>query len=134
MRIAVTGSQDWTDRLRLFRALNIMRMRAAELGQPFTVAFGDCPTGADKMTWDWCNHWGLHYKRFEIPKDRRGRWVGGNAAGIWRNRRMINEFLPDYVIACLLNVHLDQSRGTRDCVTYAESLDIPVWKLKEPRE
>lgn len=134
MRIAVAGSRDWTDRIRLFRALNVMRMRAADKRQPFSVGFGDCPTGTDLFVWDWCKHWGLHYRRFEIPKDRNGRWIGGRAAGPLRNRRMIDQFMPDYVIACLLNVHLDQSRGTRDCVAYAESLEIPVWKLYEPKE
>jgi hypothetical protein len=109
-------------------------MKCAERYESFEVAFGDCPTGTDDITWDYCKHWGLHYQRFEIPRHSDGSWIGGKEQGPLRNRRMINQFQPNYLIACLLDVHLNKSRGTRDCVAYAKSLEIPVWELKEPKE
>ena len=132
MRLVVTGSRFWANRIRLVIALNRARLHCAAKGEPFEIAFGDCPTGADEITWDWARHWQLGFRRFEIPRRSDGSWIGGKEQGPLRNRRMVDQFQPDWVLACLLDEHLGASKGTRGCRDYAVSQGARPWDLIEP--
>ena len=118
-RITVTGSRDWRE---------IGVLRAALLDQlldhgQFLLGVGDCPTGADKMALGWGKGrltWPV--VQFTAP------WTqAGKGAGMIRNHFMIDMFRPHLVLAFPL---LD-SRGTVDCMDYAESRGIEVRRYKE---
>lgn len=53
----------------------------------------------------------------------------GRAAGPMRNRKMIDEYEPELVLA----FPIESSRGTRDCIEYAKKKGVPtrVIELKD---
>lgn len=55
----------------------------------------------------------------------------GKSAGPIRNRKMIDEHEPDFVLA----FHDDlegESKGTKDCVAYAKSKGIRTYLISRP--
>ncbi len=87
-----------------------------------TIIHGDCPRGADALADTWREVPGLHIDPHPANWDKHGR-----SAGPIRNREMLKE-KPDLVIA--FTDDLESSRGTKDCVTEAGRLGIPVWHLR----
>ena len=108
MRVLVTGSRDWQDRLAIQDALTAC-------GATFVV-HGDAK-GADWIANEVAKSLGLDVARF--PANWNGR---GKAAGPYRNRQMFDICKPDLVLA----FPLPQSRGTLDMMAYAESQGCPV--------
>lgn len=79
MRIIVTGCRDWTDRARVFEALDSF------IGRPkkTTIVHGACPTGVDAIVDEFCIESGITVERH--PAD----WnLHGKVAGPLRNAEM----------------------------------------------
>lgn len=128
MRVLVTGSRDWGDRLAVYRALNAvceefgLNHPPDEYGNTMpdpakiTVVHGDCPTGADH----WADQWCLS-NFFEAEKHPANWKALGRSAGPIRNEFMANTY-PDLVLAFQRN----GSHGTQNMIDLAETRGIPV--------
>ena len=111
MRVLVCGDRNWSDREFVFDHLQMV--------PPDTVIIhGNC-RGADKLA----DSVARQLRLTVIPFPAKWRKFG-HAAGPIRNEQMINEGRPDKVLA--FHDHLDKSRGTRDMIDRAESVNIPV--------
>lgn len=118
-RVLVTGSRAWADRAVVEHALGV----AFGLWRPMVVVQGGCPTGADRMAWEWAWRAGVPCEVW--PAD----WAAhGRAAGPLRNQAMVDAGAR-YVLA----FPLPGSRGTEDCVRRAEAAGIPVRRFEAQR-
>lgn len=98
VRVLVTGSRDWDDRVVVYRALYVHVVaphwekgydsegQFVDYLKPddFVLVHGDCPTGADAMATDWCV--GYDFMPERHPAD----WRIGKHAGFKRNAEMVN--------------------------------------------
>lgn len=117
-KVGFSGSRRWPD------SMSYILQKTAE--EEFEDAdgdilfkFGDCPTGVDKIIHTFVMDNSLPYRRFEAD------WVKyGNAAGPIRNREMIDSGLNK-----LYAFPDEHSKGTIDCLKYAESKGIEVQTL-----
>jgi hypothetical protein len=115
MRILVTGSRDWADRLAVRSALYDL----FEEHGTILVVHGDCPTGADLFASEWVgDNWQLGVREEKHPADWRRH---GRAAGPIRNRKMVAAG-ADLCLAFPLGA----SPGTRGCMAAARAAGIPV--------
>lgn len=128
MRILVTGSRDWGDRLAVYRALNRvcdehnLNYPPDEHGNTmpdsskFTLVHGDCPTGADH----WADQWALG--NFFVPETHPADWEKyGKGAGFRRNAEMVN-LGADICLAFIK----DESRGATHTAGLARVAGIPT--------
>jgi precorrin-6x reductase len=124
MKIIICGGRDM-DRATAFNALE--RNLIDELAHA-SGTFGDVTIdkiihggarGADEAAGDWA-------KSEDIPVVVcQAEWKKyGNAAGPIRNRKMLEEHRPDYVIA------LPGGKGTASMIALAEAAGVPVIKLE----
>lgn len=110
MKILVCGDRNWTD-------FNSIHRRLCSFPEGTVLLHGDC-RGADRIAAD--IGYMLKFVVFAFPAD----WNRyGNAAGPIRNRKMLDE-KPDIVIA--FHSNLQESRGTKDCVTEASRRGIAI--------
>ncbi|MFE2164843.1 DUF2493 domain-containing protein [Streptomyces sp. NPDC059447] len=112
-RILVTGSRDWTDTDAICEALDA----ASHAGSSDVwIVVGDCPTGADRIAYQWAT-------AAMVPIDvHRADWDShGKAAGPIRNAAMVNSG-ADLVLAFIRN----GSRGASHTVALARRAGIPV--------
>lgn len=113
MRVLVTGSRDWWDTPRIYRALGKL---GEESGRDSMVLIHGGAVGADTTAANYAGamDWGVEVYR---PM-----WaVYGKGAGIRRNIEMVDS-MPDLVLAFIK----DCSPGASQCADYAESKGIPV--------
>lgn len=128
MRILVTGSRDWEDRLAVYRALNgicdeyDLNFEPDEYGNTMpkpskvTVVHGDCPTGADHWADQWCL--GSFFEAERHPAD----WNKyGKSAGPRRNEEMV-DLGADICLAFIKN----DSKGATHTANLAEKAGIKV--------
>ena len=124
MKVLVTGSRSWDDRLAVNAAL-IMMANVARSREEGLVVIHGAARGADTMAHDWAKHWydrGRPVQPVAYPAD----WSKGKRAGMDRNRLMVDENPDiDYVLA----FPLGESKGTRGCMKYAESKGLLVINL-----
>ena len=126
MRILVTGSRDWGDRLSVYRVLNDicgtygLNYPPDEYGNTMpdpakiTVVHGDCPTGADHFADQWC------LGNFLDPERHPAEWRRyGKRAGFLRNEEMAR-LGADLCIAFQKN----NSKGTQHMIDLAEKYSI----------
>lgn len=142
VRILVTGSRDWTDRVQIARAIQRViiltcPMLVDENGNPdrrdtsdVVIVHGDCPTGADRLAEQWATGCQPPIKTEPHPAD----WdLYDKAAGFIRNKEMADLG----AVACLAfinpcrkedckNVGLHGSHGATHCAHQAELRNIPV--------
>jgi hypothetical protein len=89
-RVIVCGGRDWTDRAFVYRCLDAFH----DAVEPIAVLADGDYRGVDHMARDWAAAHGV--ERVPYPAD----WTRfGPSAGPLRNRRMLSEFAPDYVLA-----------------------------------
>lgn len=110
MRLVVTGGRDYTDRATVFAALDALR--------PTEIAHGGA-SGADSLAGEWAKARGVPCTVFKADWDNDGRF----AAGPIRNRRMLDEFRPELVVA------FPGGNGTADCVKAALERRIRVRRV-----
>lgn len=117
MRLLVCGGRDFNDQRAVFAILDRVRRRLAARGEPLAVLIhGDAP-GADRLANRWAEINAI--RREPYPADWKGQ---GNAAGVLRNQRMLDQGLPDRVIA------FPGGDGTADMVRRALAAGVPVWE------
>ncbi|MGW9170116.1 SLOG family protein [Streptomyces decoyicus] len=118
--VLVTGSRNWENYERVFKALELLRIKSDLL----FVRHGDCPTGADRAASIWCDFYkGQGVYEIAMSADW-GRY--GNAAGPIRNREMV-DLGADICVA----FPLGPSFGTRNCMKLARQAGIPVFDLSK---
>jgi hypothetical protein len=114
MRVVVTGGRTYQNRVHVFHSLDMLD----ELN-PITFLAAGGATGVDTFAREWAEAHGVAWT--EYPAD----WIGlGKMAGPVRNRAMLEQFLPDLVVA------FPGGRGTGDCVRKAHMRNISVLKVK----
>jgi hypothetical protein len=104
-RVVVTGGRNYADSALVYATLDSLR--------PTAIAQGDA-AGADGLARVWAFERGIPCSGFKAD------WTRGKVAGPERNRRMLDEFKPDLVIA------FPGGRGTANCIKEARKRNIPV--------
>lgn len=133
MTIIITGARDWgspehwnivRDRL---KALTVEAVAQAAPGtQPHIRLVHGGATGVDYMA-DFVGK-ELGFEVVAVKAD----WNAyGRAAGPIRNRRMLGEYSPDFVLAFHHNIN--ESKGTKDCYYEAMVRRIPAYLVVGPR-
>lgn len=117
MRILVTGSRDWEDRLTIYRALNEARGNVPH-DQIILVHGG--ARGVDYFAKAYAEvaDWGIEEHLADWDKH-------GRKAGILRNIEMVDAGAD----ICLAFIK-DNSRGATHCAGYAEFKGIPVRRFR----
>lgn len=128
--VLVTGSRNWKN-------VDVIRREFSLLPQNSIIIHGAC-RGADAladMVADECGfrtiptpaHWehsgGLWTLAYG-PCSTECKEVVGKAAGVIRNRFMLDTYVPSIVLA--FHDDISQSRGTRDMVGYSIKKKVPV--------
>jgi hypothetical protein len=124
VRVLVTGSRDWHDRLRVNEELADILFEAPE-GETITVIHGGCPSGADKIASEFTQAAGWQEKVY-LPN-----WSEhGRKAGPIRNKQMVQDGF-DYCLAFILN----DSKGASGCLDMAKDSrkEFPGRKIREVR-
>lgn len=111
-RVIVCGGRDYTDRERVFAALD----RADARRRIDYLIHGGAP-GADELAGEWARERGRPHEVMRAEWKRLGA-----AAGPARNQRMLDECRPSALIA------FPGQRGTADMVRRAEAAGLPVWR------
>lgn len=128
MRVVVTGDRHWDDKWIIERMLTAMADVADRVDEDLVVIEGGA-RGADLIAQRWHEHGpeddGIVHVTVEAEWD-----VHGHRAGPIRNRRMIDEYEPDVVLA--FHDDLNESKGTKNCVAYAKEKRIPVYLVSRP--
>lgn len=118
MRVLVCGDRNWANKESVFYEL--VNLLSYELqGDEFVVITGAC-RGADWFAREWCE---LHQRTrlMEFPAD----WQKhGKAAGPIRNQQMLDEGVPDLVLA--FHADITNSKGTLDMIHRANKARVPV--------
>lgn len=115
MKILVTGDRYWGDRNRIYRELQ--QFRDGSVDDADWIIEGAAP-GADYAAGMAAEKLGLRH--ISVP----ALWkFYGKAAGPLRNGWML-DLEPDLVLA--FHGNIEQSKGTKDCVTQAEKRGIKV--------
>jgi hypothetical protein len=112
IRLLVCGGRDFTDRDRVFVALD--RIVAFH---PVALLIQGGARGADKLAGEWAARQGIPVEEFPAQWDLYGR-----AAGPIRNAQMLRESHPDVVVA------FPGKGGTADMVKRATAAGVPVWR------
>lgn len=123
MRVLVTGSRNWTDRVKVRSQLGYYWLTSDPLlgRRHLTVVHGACRSGADLFVHDWCTEMaGYDVVEEPYPAD----WSVGKRAGPERNRRMVA--LGADVCLCFVK---DSSRGASGCADLAEKAGIPTMRF-----
>lgn len=113
---AVTGGRDYINRVHVFDILD----EEFSFLHGHALAQGECPTGADKLARDWCEHRGVPCIGIKAQWNHYGK-----AAGPIRNS-WIFQLLPIFKLLAFPG-----DRGTADCVERARNLDILVRDLRD---
>lgn len=126
LRVLVTGGRDYDDRQHVFCSLD----RVARKHGVVCLISGHCmkfdpdtgeyvPCGADALAEEWADANRVPVMPYPVT---RSEWrTLGKSAGPLRNRRMVNEAVPD---VC---VKFPGGSGTNDCASYAHERGILVW-------
>jgi hypothetical protein len=126
--VIVTGSRDWTDRQRVYDALN----ETYRTYGPFILVHGACSTGADFFAHEWYELAGRLVPVTEEPF--RAAWkTRDKKAGPERNERMVKaggRFLLAFIGPCT-RVHCTEpkphdSHGTAGCVDLAREAGVEI--------
>lgn len=110
--VAVTGSRTWWDGTML---ANILR---PWLSFPLSELHVGDARGADSLAAACAKNWKVPLSVYKANWDTEGK-----AAGMRRNRRMLEEGKPEVLIAFKLG---EKSPGTDGCCIIAEQLGIPI--------
>ena len=118
--VVVTGGRYFKDRSLVFHTLSTLR---AECRRCLVIIEGGCLTGADALAREWLK---LHKRpEFIEGMTEHADWNRhGRAAGPIRNRKMLEEYEPDLVVA------FEGGRGTQSCIDIAKELSITVRKIR----
>lgn len=114
MTVVVTGGRTYGNRARVNGVLG--RLHKAN---PITLLGQGMAFGADMLAQQWARVAGVECRGFQAQWDRRG-W----AAGVIRNRAMLEAIQPDLVVA------FEGGPGTRNCIEQAEEMGFFVYEVR----
>jgi hypothetical protein len=112
LRLLVCGGRDYTDRTRVFKALDTVNARRGIS----LLIHGGAP-GADSLAGEWAKLRKVEVKVYPADWDTHGK-----AAGPLRNQQMIDDGKPDAVVS------LPGGVGTADMTQRAEAAGLKVWR------
>lgn len=113
--VLVCGGRDYTDRDRVFAALDKLDAKH----QIMLLVHGGA-TGADSLADEWAKERGVPRLPFPVTKDD---WdTYGKAAGPVRNQQMLDTACPHACVA------FPGGSGTEDMVQRCEAAGVPVWR------
>lgn len=110
MRLLICGGRDYTDKNKMYKFLDILKKNM----QIDVIIEGDA-RGADRIAGFWARDNKIDNLKFPADWDTHGK-----AAGILRNRKMLDEGKPDMVIA------FPGGRGTANMVFIAKEAGVEV--------
>lgn len=113
MRLLVCGGRDYSDKAALFATLD-----AYHAVKPIEIVIHGAARGADMLAQDWADARGVCCLQYAAKWDRDGR-----TAGPIRNRLMLTDGKPDFVMA------FPGGRGTADMVKQAKAADVAVREI-----
>ena len=116
MKVLICGSREWKDAEKIAK-----RLRALPLGT--IIVHGNC-RGADRMAGKYAANIYLEVRAYSAEWGR-----FGSAAGVIRNKQMLDKEHPDLVIAFHENLVL--STGTKNMVHLARDRGIEVEVITE---
>src|SRR5262245_29065593 len=111
LRVLVSGSREWDDPDPIRRELEILPRG--------TIIIHGNARGADRLAHQVAEELGLEIRPCPAEWEKYGK-----AAGIIRNRQMLQEDQPDLVLA--FHPAIDQARGTKHMVEIACEAGVPV--------
>ena len=119
IRLLVCGGRDWTDKSYIdFLIRNLM------ITYNIAVVIEGGAKGVDALAKEVANKYKIPVREFPAN------WAKyGKAAGPIRNKQMIVEGKPDYVLA--VHTHFEHSKGTKNMVGLAKKSSIPCWIVGE---
>lgn len=122
MRILITGSRTWTDKVTIAQAIREAWLVA---GRPYgVVVVTGGARGADYIAGVYAKRLGFSVEVHEVTKDE---WAAsGPAAGPQRNKLMV-DLGADVCLAFIKN----ESKGATGCAKMAEKAGIPVVYFRE---
>ena len=112
MRVLVCGGRDFCDGSKFVSAMRSLRLKPED-----TIIHGDAP-GADWMANSWAREYDIGVRAFPADWKRHGK-----AAGPMRNKQMLDEGMPDLVVA------FPGGRGTADMVRQARAAGVRVIEI-----
>lgn len=107
MKVLVSGSRHYADYEKVKEVLNDYRISH--------IIHGAAARGVDRLAGRYGTEMGIRVSEYPARWD-----IYGKSAGPIRNRRMLEEGLPDMVIAFLAS----NSRGTKNMIDQAEAAGI----------
>lgn len=116
LRILVCGDRNWVNRNAILSTLK-------NLPEGTTIIHGDC-RGADRIAGDVAAELGFNIKAFPADWARYGR-----AAGPIRNRQMLDEGVPDYLL--VFHDALEVSKGTKNMIHQAKQRGLLYFVYNE---
>jgi hypothetical protein len=119
MKILVTGSRYWTNSTTIRNVLETVSGWSSEDFSGITVIHGACK-GADLIAEQEAIDLGMNTKSYSANWDEYGK-----AAGMIRNKEMLDKEHPDLVLAFHEDL-FNKSKGTLHMVKYALEKGVPV--------
>lgn len=124
MRVLVTGSREWPDQERIWRALDLAYENKGILDRFFIVVHGGAK-GADRMAMAWVRgkrrdgELNIYHETHWAEWKQGGKFI--KAAGHQRNQRMVDKG-ADLALAFIRN----NSPGASGCLNMIQRAGIPV--------
>jgi hypothetical protein len=120
MRILVCGGRDYSDRQKVYDVLNDYHSKRSLYPLGITAIIHGGAKGADTLAHDWAKCISVSIEMYPADWEKHGR-----AAGAIRNKQMLDEGLPDLVIA------FPGGRGTANMVDQATKAGVKVILISE---
>lgn len=112
-RVLVCGGRDYQNRAAVFHTLDYYHKN-----HPFSVVIHGAARGADRSAGEWAEARGVPVQPYPADWD-----AHGLGAGPIRNRQMLDEGMPDVVIA------FKGGAGTRNMIFQARQRNLPVLEI-----
>lgn len=112
MRVLVCGDREWSNIQYIREALTLFN----DCYGITCIIEGDC-RGADKIAGIWADDVGIEHEKYPAQWDKYGK-----AAGPIRNKQMLDEGKPDFVLA--FHENIDKSVGTKNMLLQARNRKI----------
>lgn len=110
LRVLVCGGRNYHNKAHLYEVLDKVNCDGNIL-----ICHGDA-TGADRLADQWAKERQVYCQRFPA------KWNSlGNAAGPIRNKKMLVQFKPNFVIA------FPGGKGTHNMIKLAQEAGVPVY-------
>ena len=123
MRVLVCGGRDYDNREELYAVLDWIDCSWEGPGTfgPITVIISGHAKGADSLAEQWAKKREVSLEIYPAEWD-----VYGKSAGFMRNQQMIDEGLPDLVVA------FSGGKGTINMIKLSNQANIPLYNVRDP--